>query len=307
MYQQDGGGHATPAPGVMLNGPATPAPGVMLNGPLRLGMMPGGIMMPNLGGMNQGFPSLSFRENPSGSAPQNVQNQYHQNEPVVANTISPPALLAPQIMGGIFNFDFYAAPQPQQTDNVPTMLPQNLTPMEHTHTPPASTVQTQHSPAAAPLPAYGMSYMGVGVPEFQFSAAPEYPPQAQNDLPAIVDDNMTLLPDMMNMRNYLDERKAANRAEVPVTREATLPNDDLPTSLVSMPMAQNPNFQDQQEQKVPELTEEELGRAADDPNRIPTFVKVRGLPSNQDPRIVSRKNRKKQKRPSWSWCKFTAF
>eukprot|EP00397_Hematodinium_sp_SG-2012_P029139 GEMP01030760.1.p1 GENE.GEMP01030760.1~~GEMP01030760.1.p1 ORF type:complete len:328 (+),score=68.70 GEMP01030760.1:172-1155(+) len=42
----------------------------------------------------------------------------------------------------------------------------------------------------------------------------------------------------------------------------------------------------------------ELGNAMsgnDDPNRIPTFVKVRGLPANQDPRIVPKKKSKKSK------------
>lgn len=34
---------------------------------------------------------------------------------------------------------------------------------------------------------------------------------------------------------------------------------------------------------------------SDDPNRIPTFVKVRGLPANQDPRIVPKKKQKKKK------------
>merc|ERR1719223_483577 len=34
----------------------------------------------------------------------------------------------------------------------------------------------------------------------------------------------------------------------------------------------------------------------DDPNRLPTFVKVRGLPAEHDPRIVRRPGKKKNRR-----------
>jgi len=183
------------------------------------------------------------------------------------------------------NLNQFSAPNPKQTVDVPTAPQQEM---------------RSYDP-------YGI-FGGGG--DTAASAPPPPPPVADPEPDANTTQLVLKRPSQLKNDGPVPDARAITRDAALANfeprnynaMESMMGNDDFGnpgTRLQSMPMghpqALKPYLYEGGKQLGEQEESEEAERNKDDPTRIPTFVKVRGLPSNQDPRVVNKKTRKKKK------------